>query len=144
MTINIENKTNNSKINKIKKILIKLIKKTLKNYKQKFYEINLIFIDDNKIKKINKKYLYKNSATDVISFSYKDISGIRFADIFISVDTASKNAKTYEIYFETEIIILTIHGILHAIGFTDTTKDERIKMSKETLKILKGENLWKK
>jgi rRNA maturation RNase YbeY len=139
MKINIENKVKNKKVEELKGILLNLILKTLKKHNQKFDEINIIFVNNNEIRKINKKYLSKNSTTDVISFSYADISGMKFADIFISTDTATKNASIYEINFETEIIILTLHGILHAIGFDDLSKNQRIKMSKETLKILKGE-----
>jgi rRNA maturation RNase YbeY len=139
MKINIENKVKNKKVEELKGILLSLILKTLKKHNQKFDEINIIFVNNNEIRKINKKYLSKNSTTDVISFSYADISGMKFVDIFISTDTATKNASIYEINFETEIIILTLHGILHAIGFDDLSKNQRIKMSKETLKILKGE-----
>jgi probable rRNA maturation factor len=144
MEISVINKSKEKNIKKIKNLIKRIITATIKKYNVKFDEINIIFIKNNEMKKLNKKYLSKNSTTDVISFSYTDINNLRFADIFISTDMAKKNAKLYHLNPITETIILILHGLLHAIGFDDTTTKQKISMSQQILEILKGEEIWKK
>lgn len=138
MKINIENKSKN----KLKKDFIKTIKKTvlktLKFSKKEFDEINIIFVSDKEIKKINKKFLNKNKTTDVIAFNYPSAYPLELADIFISTDTAKKNSKDYGLFFETELLILCVHGTLHISGYDDKTKSQRKKMNETTFKILKN------
>lgn len=136
--INIFNQTHKTSINKLKSFIRKAATGTLNIKKSKFEEINIIFVDDNEIKRINKNFLSKNRATDVISFNYlKHNPPLNQADIFISADTAYKNSKIYSLSFISEIIILVIHGILHALDYNDKTVNQRKKMSELTLKILK-------
>ncbi|MEF3279449.1 MAG: rRNA maturation RNase YbeY [Elusimicrobiota bacterium] len=125
---------------KIPQSLIKKIgaavKKIFKNHKFFLSELNFIFTNDKKIKEINKKYLGKNRPTDVIAFSYPENAGIKTADIFISLETAKKNSKIYQLTFKTEILILSIHGTLHLCGYEDRSYLEKKRMSIACLKIL--------
>ena len=66
--------------------------------------INIIFVDNKYIKKLNSKFLHRNRPTDVISFTYKRnkrfvISDKRFAnhgDVFISAERAKEQAREYD------------------------------------------------
>lgn len=135
MKINIFNET----AIRFKRKFINTIKMLVKNtLKKNFNEVNLIFVGDNEIKKLNKKFLNKDKTTDVIAFNYNnEIMQQKLADIYISLDTAKKNAKEYGLEFETEILILVVHGTLHIAGYNDKTKKERKKMNELSLKILK-------
>ncbi|NLH39522.1 MAG: rRNA maturation RNase YbeY [Elusimicrobia bacterium] len=136
MNINIINQTDVSFNNT--DIIKKAAFLTLKQNNKKIDELNIIFLSDKEIKKINSKFLNHRRATDVIAFDYSnDIIPEKVADIFISVDTAEKNSKRYSIPFETEILILTVHGSLHISGFDDKTVEEKRTMSEETLYIFK-------
>ena len=88
--------------------------------------INIIFVDNKTIKKINKKYLNHNYATDVISFKLEDepLEG----EIYISVETAMTNAVEYKVSCTEELMRYTIHGILHLLGYEDFSFFEREKM----------------
>lgn len=138
MKINISNTTGNKFDKKITKIIKKVVKKTVNLSSKKFDEINIVFVKDTEIKKLNRRFLNKNRPTDVIAFNYPETSPLKIADIYISVDTAMKNSKIYSIEFETEIIILSIHGALHITGHTDHTQNQRKKMNLLTLKIIKS------
>jgi rRNA maturation RNase YbeY len=94
---------------------------------------NIILIDDAEIRKLNRKYLGKDRATDVMSFKYSPGN----ADIFISVETAKKNAATYSEEFFTELLRLCVHGILHALDYTDYVEQERNRLWKKQETILK-------
>lgn len=98
-------------------------------------EIN--FIDSESIKEINKKFLSHDYSTDIITFNYSDSQNTIDGEIFISVDDAKENAKKFNVKFEEEIGRLVAHGILHLIGFDDTTPDKRKKMKNRENQLLK-------
>lgn len=81
--------------------------------------IELIWVSDKEIKKLNKQYRSKNQATDVLSFSFlgqkneTDLLG----QLFISVDTLRKQAKAQSHAFKIEAQVLFTHGLLHLLGF---------------------------
>ena len=98
-------------------------------------EINYIFCDDEYLIKLNVEFLEHDTFTDVISFDYtlgKLISG----DIFISVERVKENALNFNQLFEDELNRVIIHGILHYIGFTDKSDDEKVIMRSEEEKCL--------
>lgn len=108
----------NKKI-KIKYDLKKIIKKILESEKKTRCHINLVFVDNEKIKQINTDFRLKNSETDVISFNYNEKRYFG-GDVFISVDAAKNNAKKYGVDFEQEILRLVAHGVLHVLGYNHT------------------------
>ena len=85
--------------------------------------INVIFVDDDIILEMNKKYLNHNFTTDVITFDFdeENIAG----EIYISVDTAERQAKEYNVSLKNELKRLSIHGVLHLIGYDDDTDEKR-------------------
>lgn len=127
---------------KIKYDIKEFVKKILKSEKKTKYIINIIFVDDKKIKQINSEFRFKTNPTDVISFYY-DKNIYPYGDVFISVDTAIRNAKRYGVNLENEILRLIAHGVLHVLGydhteFFRTTEIMRIKQEKYLKDFLKG------
>ena len=97
--------------------------------------LNFIFCSDKYLQKINKKYLKKSYFTDVISFetSMPDFiknsrDSVVFGDVFISIDRIKENKKLHKTVFSAELKRVMIHGVLHLIGFRDSSKKERAKM----------------
>ena len=78
-------------------------------------DLNIIFVDNKYIKQLNKKYKKRNYPTDVLCFDVGDLG----ADIFISTDTASTNAKKFKTSFFYETTLYIIHGLLHLAGYKD-------------------------
>lgn len=96
-------------------------------------EITVCFVSDKKIKELNLKYLRKNYPTDVLTFDFsspKDKKNI-FADIVISTDTASRNAKNFKTTRIYELNLYLIHGLLHLLGYDDCTPKQRQLMRKK-------------
>ena len=115
----------------IKSSLLKdWIQKTLKHFGNKNAEIDIIFCDDNFLKKINFEHLKHNYFTDVITFDYSNKQLIK-GDIFISVDRVKDNAKNYKVSFNDELFRVIIHGVLHLCGFNDKTVKEKEEMRKQ-------------
>ena len=99
-------------------------------------EINYIFCDDAYLHKLNVDFLQHDTLTDIISFDNtigKQISG----DIFISVERVADNAKDYKVSFDEELRRVMIHGVLHYMGFKDTSISEKKQMTVAEDKALK-------
>lgn len=105
--------------------IVKLITAELKLY-VKSLEFN--FISSNTMIEVNKNYLEHNYSTDIITFDYSDEKNILDGEIFISLQDAIENSKKYRVSTDNELLRLITHGILHLIGFDDTTDAKRKKM----------------
>ena len=106
--------------------------KVLKSLKKdKTSEVDIVFMDDAAIKKLNKRYKNEDTPTDVLSFAIDGREFLRkqvLGEIFISLDTARRNSKLFGVVFEDEIVRYVIHGILHLFGYDDQAKAEKAKM----------------
>jgi len=100
--------------------------KILEDYKILDSKISIIFLNDFEIQKINAQFLNHDFTTDVISFNYNEeqLEG----EIYISVDTAELQAKEYKVSLTNEVLRLSIHGILHLLGYEDHTVENKEKM----------------
>ena len=126
---------------KIREIAKKVIKiDDLKFIRNNFYVLNLVFVDDKNIKKINKEYRKKNKTTDVLTFvnSIKNNKNINetYCDIFFSAENIKKDAKKNIINFYDHITHLMIHCFLHVNGYDHKKETDFIKMKNLEEKIL--------
>ena len=95
-----------------------------------------LFVDDNEILEMNKKFLKHDYYTDVITFGDikdKKISG----DIAISIERVLDNSKTYGVEFEDELKRVMVHGLLHIMGYNDKASDDKSLMSQKENKAMK-------
>ncbi|MCS7230649.1 MAG: rRNA maturation RNase YbeY [Elusimicrobiota bacterium] len=104
----------------IKKFINILFNKKLKNKLQ----FNFVFLNNNEIRKFNKKYLNKNRFTDILCFKYDETS----CDFLISLEQIKKNAKVFKNKPSKELLLVIAHGLLHFKGMNDDTEYERKKM----------------
>ena len=104
--------------------------------------LNVIFINDDNIQDLNKIYRQKNQPTDVLSFNYlaEDDPRIDKSDligeIYISIETAKRQAEEYKHSLQEEINKLFVHGLLHIYGYDHGTKEDYRKMSEAERRIL--------
>lgn len=103
--------------------------------------INVIFVSEAEIHKINKQFLGHDYVTDVITFPYafdkKEKDFQPFGDIFICYKTAKQNSSLYGHSVLEEMLMYAVHGALHLLGMEDDTATKRAAMDKKTYKILK-------
>lgn len=109
-------------------------------------EISVNFVTNRDIQKLNKQFRKIDSPTDVLSFPLHDrkelentfsVHPISLGDIVISIDQAIEQAKAYNHSLEREYAFLTLHGLLHLLGYDhDTEENERIMFAKQK-KLLK-------
>lgn len=100
--------------------------------------VNIIIVDNEKIRTINLEYRNIDRETDVISFALEDDDTfiklpIRIlGDIYISIDKARTQAIEYGHSLKRELAFLTVHGILHLLGYDHMIKsDEEIMFQKQ-------------
>jgi rRNA maturation RNase YbeY len=89
--------------------------------------IEIIYVNDKYIHELNQKYLKHNYPTDVISFDMgdgKEIDG----EVYISIDTAKRQANDYGVSLTNELMRLAVHGSLHLMGYDDQDDASRKKM----------------
>jgi probable rRNA maturation factor len=146
MKLQIENSQNKIKIDK--RMIRGTVSKILKILSCADKEISLSFVDDEKIKQLNKQYLGKDNATNVLSFSllegeYGNINPQILGDIIISVETAQRDALYGKLTINQEIDFLIIHGILHLLGYNheNTTEKETKKMRQKEKDLFNAINV---
>ncbi len=95
---------------------------------------NVIIINNEEIHRMNKEYRGVDRPTDVISFALEDddtfiSTDVRvLGDIYISIDKAKEQAESYGHSLKRELSFLTIHGILHLLGYDHMTNEEEKEM----------------
>ncbi|OGC70426.1 rRNA maturation RNase YbeY [candidate division WWE3 bacterium RIFOXYC1_FULL_39_7] len=82
-------------------------------------EISITLTNDSEIRKLNKKFLNKDYATDVLSFNIdQELEHGKYylGDVIVNVEQAERQAGEYGNTLEQEIAALVEHGVLHLLG----------------------------
>ena len=90
-------------------------------------KIMFIFVDKDEMYALNNQFLNHQTHTDIITFDYSD-SGLISAEIYISEPQMRENAVEQGQSTEKEMLRLLCHGILHCMGYTDKTDEEKTLM----------------
>lgn len=105
-------------------------------------EVSVSFVSNNEIRRLNRAYRNKDSITDVLSFPLgangkydinKETGCALLGDVVISLETAMHQAEIYGHSLEREIGFLTVHSMLHLLGYDHEISplEERIMREKE-------------
>ena len=111
-----------------------VIKRTLKHEKVKNANFSIVFVDNEKIKFLNKNYRNIDRITDVISFAFEDnerivYNSVRFlGEIYICIPRMIEQSIEYGHSETRELAFLTVHGLLHLLGYDHMNEDEEKEM----------------
>ncbi|MBR5219306.1 MAG: rRNA maturation RNase YbeY [Clostridia bacterium] len=109
------------------------------------YEISVLITDDEHIHELNREYRGVDRPTDVLSFpmfefdeegNMIDDGGEQLGDIVISLETALRQAEEYGHAPSREVAFLTVHSMLHLMGYDHEIEEERVIMRKNEEEIL--------
>ena len=138
MEITVQNDQKTLRLNlKNIKALGHAVLKLLKQPKDTFVSIS--FVSKAEIKKLNRQYFRKNRITDVIALEYKKNDSFYkdyLGDIIIAPEIAKSNAAIYGVKFSDELSLYVIHGILHLLGYDDTTPALKKRIEKKQKEII--------
>ncbi len=126
----------------LSKVRIKrLARRILFLLKEKDAEVCIFFVNDAKMRRLNLAYRKIDRPTDCLAFPMREGAGGKIhreilGDIVISVDTAKSNSRYFNSTVKKEITLYILHGILHLLGFKDTTASARKKMRRIEERII--------
>ncbi|HLQ67412.1 MAG TPA: rRNA maturation RNase YbeY [Candidatus Limnocylindrales bacterium] len=96
---------------------------------------SIVLTDDAAVRALNRDFREVDAATDVLSFSLADpealcnpVAAVFLGEIYISLDTARSQGKAARRTFPREVAHLTIHGLLHLLGYDHHTAAARRRM----------------
>ncbi len=98
-------------------------------------EVSITYTDNQSIHALNLQYRQVDKPTDVLSFPLMDFSGesdepvadepvVSLGDIVISLERAREQAEEYGHSFEREVAFLTVHSMLHLLGYDHEVSEE--------------------
>jgi rRNA maturation RNase YbeY len=90
----------------------------------------IVFVDEDKIKAVNREYLQREYMTDIITFPYHDETSLQHVEgtLYCCATHIFEQAEDYDQSAEEEFKRIIIHGLLHLIGYDDQTKQSRRRM----------------
>lgn len=111
-------------------------------------EVSVSFVDNAEIRRLNKIYRDKDKSTDVLSFPLgengvydvnNETGAYLLGDVVISMETAVKQAHIYGHSLEREVGFLTVHSMLHLLGYDhETSALDAAKMHEKEEMILES------
>lgn len=107
--------------------------------------VSIVLVDDPTIRRLNRRFLRKNRATDVLAFP---LDGTRSGDpvtapsrmlgeVVISIDRARAQASRAGHPVRVEVALLAVHGILHLTGYDDRSAAQAAAMDRRQRQILR-------
>lgn len=111
------------------------VRATLKAHDAEPCEVSVLLTDDTDMRQLNREYRGIDAPTDVLAFSMRegedgDVNPSLLGDLVISLETATRQASTTDGLsggcgdLKTETALLTVHGMLHLLGYDHQTQGE--------------------
>jgi probable rRNA maturation factor len=91
-------------------------------------ELAVILVSDRRMAELHRRFLQQPGATDVITFQH--------GEIFISTETARRQARRFGTSLEHELRLYIAHGLLHLHGYDDTTPALAAEMKRAQEKLV--------
>lgn len=93
-------------------------------------EISLAIVDDAQMHALNRQYLNHDYPTDVLSFVLEEDDTRLDGQLIVSADYAAREAPTFGWSPNDELLLYTIHGTLHLVGYDDLEPALKAEMRK--------------
>lgn len=153
MTILIDNRTNWELKKEYEQTIDLAVKESLlfENF-EKECEISVSIVDNEEIQQINQQFRNINRPTDVLSFPQltfeenekietNEKGEVLLGDIILSIEKAKSQSEEYGHCLKREIAFLTVHSMLHLLGYDHMTEEEEKEMFEKQTKILEKMNI---
>ena len=114
-------------------------------------EVSVTFTDNDGIRELNREYRNKDSATDVLSFPMYAFTeddmpdtdfSVELGDIVLSLERAMEQSEEYGHSYEREVAFLTVHSVLHLLGYDhELSEEDDADMRERQRKIMENINI---
>ncbi|HUU19385.1 MAG TPA: rRNA maturation RNase YbeY [Sedimentisphaerales bacterium] len=111
--------------------LRKLVKAVCNRFKLSKATVSIAIVDDAQIRELNKQFLNSKSATDCLSFDLSDDEvpqSPKSFELIVNGEMAVREANLRGHSIEAELALYITHGLLHHLGFDDSTESQARKM----------------
>jgi len=119
--------------------LRKLVKVICNRFKLSKATVSIAIVDDAQIRKLNNRFLMSKSTTDCLSFDLSDDEvpqSPKSLELIVNGEMALRQAKLRGHSSEAELALYITHGLLHHLGFDDSTPSQARKMHNTEDEIL--------
>lgn len=107
-------------------------------------ELGIALVGTKEMARVNWQFLRHEGSTDVITFDHRD-EALRIAhhasriygELFVCVDDAVAQAKTFKTNWQSEVVRYVIHGVLHLVNHDDLQPAARRKMKRAESQLLR-------
>ncbi len=92
-------------------------------------QVQIVLVDRATIAQVHDDFLGDPTETDVITFSY--------GEIVVCPSVAREQSPRHGLDVEQEVLLYALHGMLHLVGYEDTTPEEARQMERAQMRLLK-------
>ena len=91
-------------------------------------EVSVVLVSDRRMAELHRRFLQQPGPTDVITFQH--------GEIFVSTETARRQARRFGTSLEHELCLYIAHGLLHLHGFDDKNTRSSAEMKRTQEKVV--------
>ncbi len=99
----------------------------LRRESARMWSVDIVYCRDRDIMPLNRKFKGHRQSTDVLAFDLRDNESY-LGEIYVNLQMARRQARENRVSYNEEVKRLTIHGILHLLGYRDNTLKNRAAM----------------
>lgn len=112
------------------------------------YEVSVTLVDGKTIRELNREYRGVDKVTDVLSFpldfgSELDMPITPLGDVVINLEKIKEQAEEFGHSEMRELSYLTVHSLLHLLGFDHIADEDRKDMREKEKEIMKALDILK-
>ncbi len=101
-------------------------------------ELTVVFVGDRRMSELHGQFMNLPTPTDVLTFPIDEDSRGRpiTGEVYVCIPEARRQARIRRVPVEHEVLLYSLHGLLHLCGFDDKTDTEYRRMHRKEDQIL--------
>lgn len=121
---------------------IRWVRKILETLHWEQIALSVALVNDSEMRRLNRRFLGEDRPTDVLAFEAGNTKLFPkpriplLGEVVVSVDAAQRLAPGWGHSWKEELLLYLCHGILHLMGYGDSTKRLKAQMDKIQDKVL--------
>jgi probable rRNA maturation factor len=105
--------------------------------------VDVILVDDNLMRRLNREFTNRQGTTDVLSFGMGEgksgpVEYPSLGDVYVSLDQAQRQVQGRKADLDQEVALLVAHGVLHLLGYDHRERNQKAGMRKKEREYLKS------